>query len=257
MARLPTPGADSGVWGSILNTFLQVSHNPDGTLQTSAISQANGITTGQVGSPNGVAALNGSSVVPTAQLGSGTAGSTNFLRGDGTWAAPTVSSVAGKTGAVTLVEGDIANLTTDLSGKLTVANNLSDVGNAASALSNLGAMPTAGGTFTGAVMSATVALADAATIAVNAALGNIFTVTLGGNRTLGTPTNPAAHQIIMFEVTQDGTGSRTLSYSAIYEFSAGAPAPILSSAAGTTDYLLFIYSATASKWRFLDARLGY
>lgn len=33
MARLPTPGQDSGTWGDILNEFLSVEHNPDGTLR--------------------------------------------------------------------------------------------------------------------------------------------------------------------------------------------------------------------------------
>ncbi|HEX4662482.1 MAG TPA: hypothetical protein VH144_02615 [Candidatus Saccharimonadales bacterium] len=41
MARLPTPGADDGTWGAILNGFLSIEHNPDGTLKKSAdISQA-------------------------------------------------------------------------------------------------------------------------------------------------------------------------------------------------------------------------
>ena len=33
MARLPTVAGDNNAWGSILNTFLQVSHNNDGTLK--------------------------------------------------------------------------------------------------------------------------------------------------------------------------------------------------------------------------------
>lgn len=33
MSRLPQPGADSGIWGTILNDFLGVEHNPDGTLR--------------------------------------------------------------------------------------------------------------------------------------------------------------------------------------------------------------------------------
>lgn len=33
MARLPTPGSDSGQWGDILNEFLEVAHNSDGTLK--------------------------------------------------------------------------------------------------------------------------------------------------------------------------------------------------------------------------------
>ncbi len=35
MARLPTPGADNGVWGTILNDFLSVEHNTDGSLKAS------------------------------------------------------------------------------------------------------------------------------------------------------------------------------------------------------------------------------
>ncbi|HEU4914329.1 MAG TPA: hypothetical protein VFT16_02890 [Candidatus Saccharimonadales bacterium] len=36
MARLPEPGGDRGDWGTILNTFLSVEHNEDGTLKRAA-----------------------------------------------------------------------------------------------------------------------------------------------------------------------------------------------------------------------------
>lgn len=36
MARLPTPGSDAGTWGDILNEYLLVSHNSDGSLKPSA-----------------------------------------------------------------------------------------------------------------------------------------------------------------------------------------------------------------------------
>ena len=101
-----------------------------------------------------------------------------------------------------------------------------------------------------------VALTDAATIAVNAALGNVFRVTLGGNRTLGAPTNPTDGQTIDFEVTQDGTGSRTLAYASAYEFSTTVTSPTLTTAAGKVDLLTFRYSAVASKWRCLRVVLG-
>lgn len=32
-SRLPTPGADDGTWGDVLNDFLEVEHNADGTLK--------------------------------------------------------------------------------------------------------------------------------------------------------------------------------------------------------------------------------
>ena len=31
MARLPVPGSDDGTWGDILNEYLLVEHNSDGT----------------------------------------------------------------------------------------------------------------------------------------------------------------------------------------------------------------------------------
>jgi hypothetical protein len=38
MARLPQPGGDEDTWGSVLNDFLGVSHNPDGTIKAGAVS---------------------------------------------------------------------------------------------------------------------------------------------------------------------------------------------------------------------------
>ncbi len=35
MARLPIPGGDTGTWGDILNEYLSVEHNTDGTLKSS------------------------------------------------------------------------------------------------------------------------------------------------------------------------------------------------------------------------------
>ena len=37
MSRLPVPGSDDNTWGEILNDFLEVSHNNDGTVKASAI----------------------------------------------------------------------------------------------------------------------------------------------------------------------------------------------------------------------------
>ena len=39
MARLPIPGGDDGVWGEILNNFLSVAHNPDGTQKTLSVAE--------------------------------------------------------------------------------------------------------------------------------------------------------------------------------------------------------------------------
>lgn len=36
MSRLPSPGHDDGTWGDVLNDFLSVELNPDGTLKRGA-----------------------------------------------------------------------------------------------------------------------------------------------------------------------------------------------------------------------------
>lgn len=44
MTRLPQPGGDDNTWGNILNAFLEVSHNSDGTLLPGAITAAGAYT---------------------------------------------------------------------------------------------------------------------------------------------------------------------------------------------------------------------
>ena len=40
MSRLPTPGSDAGTWGTILNDFLNVAHNGDGSLKDGSVGDA-------------------------------------------------------------------------------------------------------------------------------------------------------------------------------------------------------------------------
>lgn len=91
-------------------------------------------------------------------------------------------------------------------------------------------------TYTAAQGTAQVALTDGATISVNAALSNSFTVTLGGNRTLANPTNTVAGFTYVFRIVQDATGSRTLAYGTNYKFPGGT-VPTLSTAANAVDIL--------------------
>lgn len=81
-------------------------------------------------------------------------------------------------------------------------------------------------------------LTDAATISVDMGTFINATVTLGGNRTLGNPTNTKNGQTGVIEVVQDGTGSRTLSFGSNYKF-AGGSAPTLTTTASAKDYLFY------------------
>lgn len=63
MARLPVPGQDGGTWGNILNEYLRVSHNSDGTIKSSALPPSSGAgATGPTGAtgPQGPAGATGS-----------------------------------------------------------------------------------------------------------------------------------------------------------------------------------------------------
>ena len=100
-------------------------------------------------------------------------------------------------------------------------------------------------TFTKAQSGSITALTDASTIAVNLALNNHFSVTLAGNRTLGNPTNIIAGTSGSFFITQDGTGSRTLSYGSYYDFASGT-APTLTTTASKIDRIDYIARTTTS-----------
>lgn len=85
---------------------------------------------------------------------------------------------------------------------------------------------------------AEVTLTDAASIALDLDTGFDFAVTLTGNRTLSNATNVQVGQRGRIRVVQDGTGSRTLSFGANYEF-AGGSAPTLTTTANAQDILYY------------------
>ena len=76
-------------------------------------------------------------------------------------------------------------------------------------------------TWTASQNVASVALTDAASIATDASLGNVFTVTLADNRTLANPSNLVSGGTYQWIVTQDATGSRTLAYGTDFTWPGG------------------------------------
>ena len=88
-------------------------------------------------------------------------------------------------------------------------------------------------------------LTDGSTITWDASTQDVAKVTLGGNRTLGSASNGTTGQFISLLIIQDGTGSRTLTWNAAYEF-ASDEAPTLTTTANLGDVFVFRYNG--SKW---------
>jgi len=99
----------------------------------------------------------------------------------------------------------------------------------------------------GAVLNTEDTLTDQSTIAWDVIASPVAKVTLAGNRTLAAPsgTTPAAGQFVSLLVIQDGTGSRTITWNAVYEF-ASDTAPTLTTTANLGDIFIFRYNG--SKW---------
>ena len=88
-------------------------------------------------------------------------------------------------------------------------------------------------------------LTDGATVNWNASTEPVAKVTLAGNRTMAAPSNGVTGQFIALLVIQDGTGSRTLTWNAVYEFKDDT-APTLTTTGDKGDNFTFRYNG--SKW---------
>ena len=99
--------------------------------------------------------------------------------------------------------------------------------------------------FTAAAVNPEATLTDASTITWNALTQSVAKVTLGANRTMGLASGGVTGAFISLLVIQDGTGSRTITWNAAYEFAADT-APTLTTTANKGD--LFVFRYNGAKW---------
>lgn len=141
MSRLPVPGSDDGVWGSVLNDFLGVAHNTDGTLKNTGVLASKADDSAVVHntgneSIGGVKTFVVSPIVPTPTLNSHAA-SKSYVDGVATSGAP--------------------DATTATKGLVQLAGDLGGTGTAAAAPVISDGAITAGKLATGAVTSTKIA----------------------------------------------------------------------------------------------------
>jgi len=95
--------------------------------------------------------------------------------------------------------------------------------------------------FTRAALHPEATLTDASTVAWDVGTSPVAKVTITDNRTLGAATNAQTGQFVSLLVIQDGSGSRTLSFNAAYEFKDDT-APTLTTTAAKGDLFVFRYN---------------
>lgn len=265
------------------NSF-SLSGNGEGTIidtGTSTVITANSLSVLALGggTMSGAIAMGGQNI-----SGGGTFTATTFV-GALTGNASTATSATSATTAT-----NAGNVT----GTVAIANGGTGATSASVALTNLGALALAGGTMSGTLALAShtmsldgsasmksdgsgnvtltatsfvfsgpvvlnnpqITLTDAASIATDASKSNIFTVTLGGNRTLANPTNPTDGQRVIWKIRQPASGGPyTLAYGTQFNWGTAA-APTLSTAANAVDLVGGVYDATKSEW-MMGFTLGF
>ena len=103
MTRLPQPGQDEGTWGDILNEFLLVSHNSDGSLRDAVLDYGTQTITGQktfASSPLAPTPVSGSQVATKGYVDNAVSGFVSGATGpDGATGAQGETGPQGATGA--------------------------------------------------------------------------------------------------------------------------------------------------------------
>ena len=184
--RLPVPGQDDGDWGDILNGFLSVSHNADGSLQTSAITSGGGYVKPSGGIPSSDMA----SDVQTALGYAGTALQPSLVTTKGDLLAASGASLVTRIGVGTNAQV----LTVDSTQAAGIKWATPPASTVASVFSRTGAVVAQSGDYTAAQVGALPSTNDLSTIALaNATAGNI---SMNSHKitglTNGTATNDAA-----------------------------------------------------------------
>lgn len=239
-------------WVLTTDAIVKSSDIEDGTIVDADIAAAAAIADTKLATISTAGKVSNSATTATS---ANTASTIVARDASGNFSAGTVSAaLSGNASTATTLQTarNIQGVSFNGSADITVVTAGTGVSVTGTAVANTGVLSVNGSTgaitnvaLTNAVQSFTVAqrgsvtaLTDAATITSDFATANNFSVTLGGNRTLGNPSNLVAGQSGIIVITQDGTGGKTLAYASNWKF-AGGTAPVLSTAANAVDILAY------------------
>jgi hypothetical protein len=166
---------------------------------------------------------------------SGASGDTLPVLSGGTGAANATTARSNLSAAASGANSDITSIT-GLTTALTTAQG--GTGLTAFVAGTNYVSPSVATTFTKQQVGGNATLTDGATISWDVSNAQVATVTLAGNRTFAAPTNMVNGGFYALGVIQDATGSRTLTWNAVFKWTAGA-SPTLSTAAGAYDFFVF------------------
>lgn len=237
---LQATGENSGTWGNLVNTGVT-------DLIDSSIAGTASIT--MTGADYTLSSNNGGADEARAMilsLGGSPGGSYNVI-------CPAVSKLY----IVLNSTGNSQTLKTSAGTGVSVPNGKAaflrcdgtNVVEALSTFSTLQVQSQSGTTFVGNAQTTPVVVAFSATaMTVNCALSNVFTTTMTANVTTApTLSNPQDGQTINWFLTQDATGSRTMTWPASFKWPTGF-VTTLSTAANSVDLVTATYRSTTGHW---------
>ena len=208
------------------------------TVSTSATITTGTINNATLGTTTGTAATFTSATTPTLTSGTTTSTAANITNGTvQTLTSSTATITIGTVGTLNSTTGTISNLSTTLTGDLTITAGSATAGTRI-AVVNTAQEYTATHNFNATSLTIT-----SGTIPWDLAANQVAKLEVTTNSTLNTPTNPVDGATYMLVVTQGTAGSNTLSFSTAFKFPGGV-APTLSVGSADVDVLAFVSNGT-------------